>query len=232
MAQDYTKEDLINNNRLFANKLRTRVLQDFYTQYLTPQAYIYVLNNGEIIHLLFDNDQFCHLLGFSYFQYNGIAGWSSLKAKNILISNLHDISNHKREEIRITNFPKILHILNNPTVYLYKNNNLRYKSDYFAVWNDGKRYYKLGIGTTSNGVNYPETFQVSLMSSPDNQEIDPNKLLTINSQFIMPKETFKNLYYPNHMIIQNQEKRIQELTTQLKEFKTLEWELIVNASTN
>ena len=34
------------------------------------------------------------------------------------------------------------------------------------------------------------------------------------------------------MIIQNQEKRIQELTTQLKEFKTLEWELIVNASTN
>ena len=65
MAQDYTKEDLINNNRLFANRLRTRVLQDFYTQYLTPQAYIYVLNNGEIIHLLFDNDQFCHLLGFS-----------------------------------------------------------------------------------------------------------------------------------------------------------------------
>lgn len=28
---------------------------------------------------------------------------------------------------------------------------MRYKSDYFAVWNDGARYYKLGIGTGSNG---------------------------------------------------------------------------------
>lgn len=199
MAQDYTKEDLAQNNRIFANRLRTRVLQDFYTHYLTPQAYIYLLSNGETIHLLFENDQFCHL---------------------------------KREEIRITNFPKILHILDNPTVYLYKNDDMRYKSDYFAVWNDGKRYYKLGIGTSSSGVNYPETFQVSLMTSTDNKEIDPLKLLTVTSKFVMSKKSFKDLYYPKHILLQNQEKHIQELNTQLNELRKIEWELTINTSTD
>lgn len=199
MAQDYTKEDLAQNNRIFANRLRTRVLQDFYTHYLTPQAYIYLLSNGETIHLLFENDQFCHL---------------------------------KREEIRITNFPKILHILDNPTVYLYKNDDMRYKSDYFAVWNDGKRYYKLGIGTSSSGVNYPETFQVSLMTSTDNKEIDPLKLLTVTSKFVMSKKSFKDLYYPKHILLQNQEKHIQELNTQLNKLRKIEWELTINTSTD
>lgn len=105
---------------------------------------------------------------------------------------------------------------------------MRYKSDYFAVWNDGKRYYKLGIGTSSNGVNYPETFQVSLMASNDNKEIDPLKLLTVTSKFVMPKKSFKDLYYPKHILAQNQEKHIQELNTQLNEFKCLST-LIVNA---
>lgn len=232
MAQEYTKEDLSQNNRIFANRLRTRVLQDFYTHFLTPQAYIYLLSNRETIHLLFDNDQFCHLLGFSYFQYNGITGWNALNARNILISNLHDISHHKREEIRITNFPKILHILDNPTVYLYKNDDMRYKSDYFAVWNDGKRYYKLGIGTSSNGVNYPETFQVSLMTSTDNKEIDPLKLLTVTDKFVMPKKTFKDLYYPKHILAQNQQKHIQQLNTHLNELRKIEWELTINTSTD
>ena len=109
---------------------------------------------------------------------------------------------------------------------------MRYKSDYFAVWNDGKRYYKLGIGTSSNGVNYPETFQVSLMASTDNKEIDPLKLLTVTSKFLMPKKSFKDLYYPKHILAKNQEKHIQELNTQLSELKKIEWELTINTSTD
>ena len=93
MAQNYTKEDLKNSNKLFASRLRTRVLEEFYIDNLVPKAFIYTLSNGEIIHLLFDNDQFCHLLGFSYFGYNGITGWNLLNSRNILISNLHDIVN-------------------------------------------------------------------------------------------------------------------------------------------
>lgn len=232
MAQDYTKEDIKNQNRLFANRLRTKGLEEFYVDNLTSKAYIYTLSNGEIIHLLFENDQFCHLLGFSYFGYNGIAGWNSLNRRNIRISDLQDIINHKREEIRITNFPKILKILDNPTMYLYKNMDMRYQSDYFAVWNDGKRYYKLGIGTSSNGVNYGETFQVSLMNSKDNKEIDPNNLLAVTNKFIMPKETFKDLYYPKHLFVKKQEDQIEKLNMQLVELQKMQWELMVNSSTN
>lgn len=196
MAKEYTKEDLENSDRIFANRLRTRVLEEFYIDNLVSKVYIYILSNGEIIHLLFELDQFCHLLGFSYFGYNGLSGWNLLNRRNILVSNLHNIANCKREEIRITNFPKVIRILKNPTIYLYKNTDMRYKSDYFAVWDDGKRYYKLGIGTSSNGVNYGETYQVSLMNSNDNKEINPDNLLTVNNKFIMPKETFKTFIPP------------------------------------
>lgn len=232
MAREYAKEDLANDNRLFANRLRTQVLEEFYTDNLASKTYIYILSNGEIIHLVFDNDQFCHLLGFSYFGYNGISGWNSLYTRNILVSNLHEIAKHKREEIRITNFPKIIKILDNPTIYLYKNSDMRYKSDYFSVWNDGTRYYKLGIGTGSNGVNYGETYQVSLMQSNDNKEINPDNLLAVNHKFIMPKETFKELYYPIHITAKRQEKQITELNAKLKELQKIQWEITVNTSTN
>lgn len=232
MAKLYTKEDLLTKNRIFANLLTTRVLEEFYINNLTPNAYIYTLNNGEIIHLIFDTDQFCHLLGFSYFGYNGIAGWNQLKNRNILISNLNDIVNHKREEIRITNFPKIITILDNPTVYLYKNTGMRYKSDYFAVWNDGKRYYKLGIGTSANGVNYGETFQVSLMNSKDNQEIDSKNLLVVINKFLMPRDTFQNLYYPVYIKAKKDAEMRQVLVKQLQELQRMEWELMINLATN
>lgn len=232
MAQEYTKEDLINSSRLFANKLRTRVLEEFYTDNLVPNAFIYILSNGEIIHLTFDKGQFCHLLGFSYFGYSGISGWNLLDRRNILISNLQDIASHKREEIRITNFPKILKILDSPTMYLYKNTDMRYQSDYFAVWDDGKRYYKLGIGTGSTGIHYGETYQVSLIQSNDNKEIDPQNLLTVNNKFIMPKETFKDLYYPVYAAAKKQEKQTEKLISKLEALQKMQWENMVNASTN
>ena len=232
MAQEYTKEDLENSNKIFANRLRTRVLEDFYTDNLEHKAYIYMLSNGETIHLLFDNNQFCHLLGFSYFGYNGMSGWNLLNGRNILISNLQDIANHKREEIRITNFPKILKILDDPAMYLYRNTDMRYKANYFAVWDDGRRYYKLGIGTSSNGVNYGETFQVSLIQSKDNKEIDSNNLLTVNNKFIMPKETFKGLYYPEYISAKEQRKQIKELNARLEELHKMQWEIMINTSTN
>lgn len=188
MAKIYTKEDLLHLNRIFANRLTTGVLQEFYIDNLTKNVYTYMLSNNETIRLIFDSDQFCHLAGFSYFGYNGIAGWNALKNRNILISHLHDIANHKREEIRITNFPKIINILETPTVYLYKNTDMRYRSAYFAVWNDDIRYYKLGIGKSTNGMNYGETFQVSLMNSKDNREIDPNNLLIVTQKFLIPRE--------------------------------------------
>lgn len=232
MAKIYTKDDLLHNSRIYSNLLTSTVLEEFYVDNLTTNAYIYTLNNGEVIHLTFDKDQFCHLLGFSYFGYNGILGWNQLKVRNIRISDLNDFSNHKREEIRITNFPKIISILENPNVYLYKNINTRYKSDYFAVWSDDKRYYKLGIGTSANGLNYGETFQVSLINSKDNQEINKSNLLVVTNKFFMRREMFSNLYYPLYVKAKCSQEKVQYLEMELKKFQKLYWELSVNSATN
>lgn len=194
MAGLYTEEDLLKKDKLFANRLGTQVLQDFYEHNLTENVYFYALENGDIIRLFFDEEQFCHLIGFSYFGYNGIAGWNSLKSKKIVVSRLPEIQKHKREEIRITNFPKIMNILQNPKVYLYKNTDMRYKADYFAVYDDGVRYYKLGIGTAANGINYGETYQVSLTTSADNKEIVPENLLTINDKKVLSRKDFYCTY--------------------------------------
>ena len=109
---------------------------------------------------------------------------------------------------------------------------MRYKSDYFAVWNDGKRYYKLGIGTSANGVNYGETFQVLLMTSNDNQEIDPDKLLVVTNKFLMPRETFQNLYYPIHIKVKKNEEKAESLFKQLQEVQRMQWEIMLNAATD
>ena len=131
----------------------------------------------------------------------------------------------RREEYRITNFHKILRILELPTVYLYKNENLNYRSDYFAVYKDDKRYYKLGIGTSANNVNYGETFQVSLIDSKDNNEIDSNKRLTVVSQYTMPRDTFMELYYPLYLKDKNNSVR-------LKEVELINWNISINSETN
>ena len=121
MAVLYTKEDLLTKDRIFANRLTTQVLHEFYTDNLTHNAHICTLDNWETIRLIFDTDQFCHLPGLSYFGYNGVAGWNSLAGKSILVSKMSGIVSHKKEEIRISNFHKIMKILDNPKVYLYKN---------------------------------------------------------------------------------------------------------------
>lgn len=80
-------------------------------------------------------------------------------------------------------------------MYIYKafeHPNLRYKSNYFAVFSDGIRYYKLGIGTTKTKFNYPETFQVSLITSKDNKEIDPKNLINVVDKRIIRKSEFIN----------------------------------------
>lgn len=200
MAREYTKEDLCSESRIFASRLRTGVLEEFYEEYLTPNAYIFELSNGDRIHLTFDKDQFCHMLGFQYFNYNGIRGWNDLKSANILLTKLPRFIQHKREEIRMVNFPKIIEILNNPSVYLYENDDMNYRSDYFAVWSDGKRYYKLGIGKGANGVNYGETYQVSLVSSNDNKEIRPDKLLRVEGKYIVPRNVFYDEYFSEYKV--------------------------------
>lgn len=211
MAREYTKEDLCSEKRVYANRLRTKVLEDFYENFLMCNAYIFRLSNGEIIHLVFNKDQFCHLLGFKYFNYNGIKGWHDLADINTILTNLPQFSKHKREEIRMVNFPKILEILNNPTIYIYINSNMRYSSDYFAIWSDGERYYKLGIVNGSHGINYGETYQVSLVNSYDNKEIQEDKRLLVEKKYVMPIKVFYENYYPKYKLKSIENKECEKL---------------------
>jgi hypothetical protein len=77
-------------------------------------------------------------------------------------------------------------------MYIYKASehpDLRYKSDNFAVYDDGTRYYILRIGATKTKFIYPETFQVSLITSEDNKEIDLKNLLRVISKNVISKST-------------------------------------------
>lgn len=73
---------------------------------------------------------------------------------------------------------------------------------------------------------------MSLIQSNDNKEIDPDNLLTVNNKFIMPKETFKELYYPVHITAKRQGDQIAELNSKLEGLQRMQWEAVVNASTN
>ena len=185
--------ELIEGANLYPYRLSTKVLQDFYMAEIEPNAYIFELENGDTINLIFNKENFCHLIGLSYFGYNGMSGWNKLDSNPKKISNFSRLPNYQRQQYRILNFNKLANVLKNPNIYIYKASlraRLNYKSDYFAVINDGTRYYKLGIGTAPNSLNYGETFLVSQISAPDNQEVDPSSLINIINKEVYLKSTW------------------------------------------
>ena len=70
------------------------------------------------------------------------------------------------------------------------------------------------------------------MTSNDNQEIDPDKLLVVTNKFSMPRETFQNLYYPIHIKAKREEEKAERLYKQLQELQRIQWETMVNSETN
>lgn len=205
----HTITELIGYARLNPYRLSTKTLQDFYIQYIEPNAYIFELENGDTINLIFNKENFCHLIGLSYFGYDGILGWDKLDGSPKNISQFSMLADYNRQIYRILNFNQLTNVLKSPDIYIYKASlraSLNYKSDYFAVINDGVRYYKLGIGTAKNGLNYGETFLVSLMSAPDNQEIDVSFFVKIINKKVIPKKTLlENSSNQQSKPIQNKE---------------------------
>lgn len=71
-----------------------QVLQSLYEQYLLPYTFEYKLDNGEIITLHFEKDNFCHLLGLEKMvsgriprrkltEYKGLNGWEQIRSGGI-----------------------------------------------------------------------------------------------------------------------------------------------------
>lgn len=61
----YTVEDLVNQDNIYIRKLDTKVLQDFFIQYICNNVYIFNLSNNDNIRLLFKESQFCHVIGIA-----------------------------------------------------------------------------------------------------------------------------------------------------------------------
>jgi len=189
----HTLSDLVDNKRIYPEKLRTDILQEFYCTHLVPNAYIFKLSNSDTIKLTFSESQFCHTIGLSYFDYNGQSGWDKLVLSPKTISDFESFPKYKMVLSRIINFNRILQLLNSPDVYLYNAEDFpqfNYKSNYFAVFNSSNRLHKLGIGVGNDGIHYGETYIVSLDKPEFNKELAPKNLLTIIDKDITTKEDF------------------------------------------
>jgi len=189
----YTVEDLVNQDNIYIKKLDTKVLQDFFIQYICSNVYIFDLSNNDNIRLLFKESQFCHIIGFHYFGYEGVEGWDKLSQSPKRVADFSKYPKFKMLQYRIGNFNKLLKLLNNPDIYIYKaseNKQFSYKSKYFAVYIEENRMHKLGIAVTNDGFHYPETFLIDNNEPKYNYYIKPENLLTIIKKEIIPKEKF------------------------------------------
>ncbi|GAA0082974.1 PBECR4 domain-containing protein [Clostridium sp. CTA-6] len=196
MAKGYTVTDLCENKKLYPDKLYTNVLQDFYKSLFVKKVYVYKLSNNDIIQIVFTEGQFCHLIGFDYFGYEGNKGWDKLLKNPKKISSFSKQTKFKLLQYRIMSFNKIFSILNNPNVYIYEAKEypeFSYKSIYFAVLKEENRIYKLGIGKDKTNINYCETYLVDLNKEQHNYYLKEENLLKIKSKKILDIVEFNEI---------------------------------------
>ena len=192
----YSLSDLLSGNPVHINNLKTDSLQQLHEMFC-ENVYVYELSDGNRIRLFFSEDQFCHLIGFSYFGYQGINGWNTLKSSPIEIRNFSVHSKYTMLQYRISHYNKIYDLLNSPDIYIYKASDhpkFRYQSIYFAVYEHRGRWCKLGIGLSANSFNYPETYLVDKDLPTLNYYLAPANLLTILSKKIITRDKFSKMH--------------------------------------
>lgn len=194
MSKEFNLNDLLTKDRVEIYRLNTKVLQEYYTNHISPSAYTFNLSNGESINMIFEESQFCHLIGFHYFGYERTDGWNRLQANPKKVTNFSNYAEYEMMQHRIAGFHQLHKLLQSPDIYIYKAADypqFNYNSNYFAVLVKNNKYYKLGIGTSKNGLNYPETYIVDMDKPQFNFYLKPeNKLAVINSKILPVAEFF------------------------------------------
>jgi Barnase-EndoU-ColicinE5/D-RelE like nuclease len=196
MGKIYTVNDLVTKDKIYINKLNTQVLQDFYSEQFAEKVYIFNLDDNSSIHLMFLEEQFCHLAGFQYFGFNGIDGWDKLKSSPKKISYFSNEPNFGMVQFRLQNFAHMLKLIKNPSIYIYKASDyptFNYKSVYFAVLKLNNRVFKLGIGINKQGIHYGETYLIDRDLPQYNFYLKPENLLKIVSTDIKSKSDYLDL---------------------------------------
>lgn len=195
MGKFYTSDELLVLEKISIYKLKTDILQEFYLNNLCNKGFIFELENGDVVRFTFDKEDFCHLIGFSYFGYNGISGWEKLTETPKKIAEFKNNQYFSFLQYRILYFRNIVTILNNPNIYIYKAEDypeFNYKSIYFAVIRIDNRVLKLGIGIDNRSINYSETFLVDLDRTDLNYYLTPENLINITNKTVVGKDDFIN----------------------------------------
>ncbi|MDK0888080.1 PBECR4 domain-containing protein [Clostridium perfringens] len=184
MAKIYTNEQYLNTTNVNVFRLNTEILQKFYLNNLVSSVFIIELANEEKISLNFSENDFCHLIGFSHFGYDGGLGWERLKETPIPITSFTRYEDFKMLLNRIKYFKNILDVLTAPKVFLYKAEDypeFNYKSIYFAVAYVDGRVLKLGLVKNKNDDFYAETYLVDLNQEKYNYYLKEENLVQVIS---------------------------------------------------
>jgi len=111
----YTAEELRNlTEKPRINDISLNILQDYYKMYLMPFIYNYEVQDGtakQTVELMFDKENFCHLLGIESIvknnvrmnelqNYKGLRGWQNIEDEAIDFSSLKSINKKKFQSVK------------------------------------------------------------------------------------------------------------------------------------
>lgn len=153
----------------FANLIETptldqvelKLLTDYFEHYLEPYIYEIELDDGQVIRLKFNRDNFCHLIGAHkpaekkfgqksgiVYSYKGNKGYKRIKSGKITKSSLKNLNKSAYKDMRdkIVNFYLIHRLLDNPEAAYYTKvvNNVT-SIDILIYKEQKKSYIHLGI---------------------------------------------------------------------------------------
>ena len=177
MARLLTSEELkFVQRKPIEAELSLQNLQLFYEEHLMNRTFEFELDEPSqpIIKLIFEADNFCHLIGFQHIfedeqnatDYEGFFGYNKIKKCEVTMGTFKEPrikTKYKNQRERILYFPFLYQLIKNPTVILFSPENLNTKiSTEFIFYNAlNNRYLHLGVDK-HEGTNFyfPRTFFV------------------------------------------------------------------------
>lgn len=172
-------EDLYNlTEKPILSKISLKLLQEYYKEYLMPYKFTYSLNNNQKINLVFNDSNFCHLLGIETVaeakfgknrkltsKYRGVTGYKNISNQNITFKTLKGLSPVKFKSIKdkLIFFYLLPHLLESSKLFIeYKHDpSVSFVQCKFLIYDmlHGSMIH-LGI-EIENGTNFfPRTFLI------------------------------------------------------------------------
>lgn len=188
------------------NQISLQLLQDYYDHYLYPNKYCFELENLDVIEVLFNKKNLCHLLGIvtviekaihmsQHFEYKGIRGYTKIKDGTLTINELKRIDKKRfgLSKDKMVFFYWIHKILESPNLVLkYQQTSESHISCDFLLYDirDGHAIAHLGLVKDGN-VYYPKSFFIERVTehSDGKKHITDQEEIRIVSVSKVPRTT-------------------------------------------